>query len=65
MPKGKKKRPVEEKHPMEFTTDETMEYLFGKEARDKLEEFVQEADRQAEGSPYKGSLQTANPASKG
>ena len=56
MPKGKKKRPIDEKHPMDFTTDETMEYLFGKEVRDKLKEFVQEADRKAKKSSHKRSL---------
>jgi hypothetical protein len=57
MPKGKKKRPIEEKHPMDLTTDEAMEYLFGKEVREKLKEFVQEADRKAEKSSHKRSLQ--------
>ncbi|MBV9455184.1 MAG: hypothetical protein JOZ19_13880 [Rubrobacter sp.] len=57
MPRGKKKKPIEEKHPMELTTDEAMEHLFGKEVRDKLKEFVQEADRKAEKSPHKRSLQ--------
>ena len=56
MPKGKKKRPIEEKHPRELTTDEAMEYLFGQEVRDKLKEFVQEADRKAEKSSHKRSL---------
>jgi len=56
MPEEKKERPVEEKHPIEMTTDETMEYLFGKEVRDKLREFVQEADRKAEKSSHKRSL---------
>ena len=55
MPKGKK-RPIEEKHPMELTTDETMEYLFGKEVRDKLREFVRESDRKAKKSSHKRSL---------
>jgi NOL1/NOP2/fmu family ribosome biogenesis protein len=32
----KKKRPIEEKHPIELTDDEAMEWMFGKEARDKL-----------------------------
>ncbi len=56
MPKGKKKRPIEEKYPMELTTDEAMEYLFGKEVRDKLEKFVREADRKAEKSSHKRNL---------
>ena len=57
MPRGKKKRPIEEKHPIELTDDEAMEYLFGKEVRDKLKEFVREADRKAEKSSHKRSLQ--------
>ncbi len=56
MPKRTKKRPIEDKHPMELTTDETMEYLFGQEVRDKLKEFVQEADRKAEKPSHKRSL---------
>jgi hypothetical protein len=56
MPEEKKERSIEEKHPMELTTDETMEYLFGKEVRDKLREIVQEADRRAEKSSHKRSL---------
>ncbi len=44
MPKGgKKKRPVEEKHPTELTDDEAMEWMFGKEVRDKLKEVAQKA----------------------
>ena len=39
MPKGKKKRPIEEKHPIELTTDEAMEHLFGKEVKDKLKDL--------------------------
>jgi hypothetical protein len=57
MPKGKKKRPIEEKHPMELTSDEAMEYLFSKEVRDRLKDFVREADRKAEKSSHKRSLQ--------
>ena len=57
MPKGKKKRSIEEKHPIELTTDETMEYLFGPEVRDKLREFVRENDdRKAKKSSHKRSL---------
>ena len=56
MPKGKKKRPIEEKHPMELTSDEAMEHLFGKEVRDKLKEFVREADRKAEKSSHERRL---------
>ena len=57
MPRGKKKKPIEEKHPMELTNDEAIEHLFGKEVRDKLKEFVREADRKAEKSSHKRSLQ--------
>ena len=56
MSKGKKKRPLEEKHPIELTDDEAMEYLFGKEVRDELKKIVREADRKAEKSPHKRSL---------
>ncbi len=56
MPRGKKKRPIEEKHPMELTDDEAMEHLFGKEVRDELKKFVREADRKAEKSSHKRSL---------
>ncbi len=57
MPEGKKEKPIEEKHPMELTNDEAIEHLFGKEVRDKLKEFVREADRKAEKSSHKRSLQ--------
>ncbi|MBA3471919.1 MAG: hypothetical protein H0T57_01600 [Rubrobacter sp.] len=43
MPRGKKNRPIEEKHPRELTDDEAMEWMFGKEARDKLKEVAQRA----------------------
>ena len=56
MPRGKKKRSLEEKHPMELTTDEAMEHLFGKEVKDKLKKVVQKADRKAEKSSHKRSL---------
>ncbi len=56
MPKGKKKRPIEEKHPIELTDDEAMEYLFGKEVRDGLKRFVRETDRKAKKSSHKRSL---------
>ena len=51
MPRGKK-RP-EEKHPMEQTTDEAMEHLFGKETREKLKEMAQKADKHRKSSPHK------------
>ncbi len=53
MPRGKKKRPAEEKHPIELTDDEALEHLFGKEARDKLKETARKADRNKEKSPHK------------
>ena len=57
MPKGgKKKRPIEEKHPIELTDDEAMEWLFGEEARDKLKEAAHKArkpDTYEEKSPHK------------
>ena len=49
---SKKKRP-EEKHPMEQTTDEAMENLFGKETRDKLKEMAQKADKHKGKPPHK------------
>ena len=48
----RKKRP-EEKHPLEQTTDEAMEHLFGKETRDKLKEMAQKADKHRDKSPHK------------
>jgi hypothetical protein len=42
MPRGKK-RPVEEKHPIELTDDEALEYLYSKEVRDKLKEVAEKA----------------------
>ncbi len=39
----KKKRPTEEKHPIELTDDEAMEWMFGKEVRDKLKEVAEKA----------------------
>ncbi len=53
MPRGKKKRPAEEKHPIDLTDDEALERLFGKEARDKLKEIAQKADRYRKKSPHK------------
>ena len=55
MPRGKKK-PIEEKRPIEFTDDEVMEWMFGKEARDKLKEVAQKArkpDTNGEKSPHR------------
>ncbi len=48
-----KKRPVEEKHPLELTTDEAKEKLFSKEVRDKLKEVAGKAGRNREKSPHK------------
>lgn len=56
MPKGKKKHLIEEKHPIEMTTDEAMEYLFGKEVRDKLRELVREVDSKAKKSSHERSV---------
>jgi hypothetical protein len=56
MPRGKKKRPIEEKRAIELTDDEALEKLFGKEVRDKLKEFVQEHDRKAEESSHERSI---------
>ena len=53
MPRGKKKRPAEEKRPIDLTDDEALERLFGKEARDKLKEVAQKADRYGKKSPHK------------
>ena len=53
MPGGKKKRPAEEKRPIELTTDEALEKLFGKEARDKLKEIAGKADTNGEKPPHK------------
>jgi hypothetical protein len=53
MPKRKKQKPIEEKHPIELTDDEAMEHLFGKEVKDKLKEFVREADKKAKKSSHK------------
>lgn len=50
---GRKKRPAEEKHPMELTDDEALEHLYSKEVRDKLKETAQKADRNKEKSPHK------------
>ena len=53
MPREKKKRPAEEKRPIDLTDDEALERLFGKEARDKLKEVAQKADRYRKKSPHK------------
>jgi hypothetical protein len=49
-----KKRPAEEeKRPIDLTDDEALERLFGKEARDKLKEVAQKADKYGKKSPHK------------
>lgn len=53
MGRRKKKRPAEEKRPIELTDDEALEHLFGKEARDRLKETARKADRNKEKSPHK------------
>lgn len=47
-----KKRPADEKRPIELTDDEAMERLFSKDVRDKLKETAQKADRNKEKSPH-------------
>ena len=53
MARGKKKQPVEEKHPIELTTDEALERLFGKEARDEIKRIAGKDDRYGEKPPHK------------
>jgi hypothetical protein len=53
MPKGKKKRPIEEKHALELTTDEALERLFGKEVRDELRKVAGKDDRYGKKPPHK------------
>jgi hypothetical protein len=53
MPKGKKKRPVEEKHPTELTGDEVMERIFGKEVRDELRKIAGKDDKYREKPSHK------------
>ncbi len=52
MPRGKK-RPAEEKRPIELTDDEALEHMFGKEARDKLKEVARKADIYGKKSPHR------------
>ena len=52
----KKKKPIEEKHPTELTDDEAMEWMFGKEAKNKLKEIARKArkpDTNGEKSPHR------------
>jgi len=53
MPRGKKKRPVEEKRPIDLTDDEALERLFGKEARDEIKRIAGKNDRYGGKSPHK------------
>jgi hypothetical protein len=48
-----KKRPAEEKRPIDLTDDEALERLFGKEVRDKLKAVAQKADKTGKKSPHK------------
>ena len=52
MGRRKKKRPAEEKRPIELTDDEALEHLFGKEGRDKLKETARKSDRYGKKSPH-------------
>jgi hypothetical protein len=49
----KKRAAEEEKRPIDLTDDEALEKLFGKEARDKLKEVAQKADKTGKKSPHK------------
>ena len=53
MPRGKKKRPAEEKRAIELTDDEALEKLFGKEVRDELKKIAEKDDRYGEKPPHK------------
>ena len=54
MAKRQRKRPAEEeKRPIDLTDDEALERLFGKEARDKLKDVAQKADKYRKKSPHK------------
>ncbi len=56
MARRNKRRPAEEKRPIELTDDEALEHLFGKEARDKLKETARRArkpDTYGKKSPHK------------
>ena len=48
-----RKRPADEKRPIELTDDEAMEKLFSKEVRDGLKETARKADINKEKSPHK------------
>ena len=53
MARQQKKRPKEEKRPIELTDDEVMERLYSKEVNEKLKEVAGKADRNKEKSPHK------------
>ena len=53
MARQQKKRPKEEKHPIELTDDEVMEQLYSKEVRDKLKEIAEKPDTNREKSPHR------------
>ena len=53
MARKNKRRPADEKHPIELTDDEALEQLFGKEARDKLKEVARKADKYGKKSPHR------------
>ena len=48
MPRGKKKRPIEEKPAIELTDHEALERLFGKEVRDELKKIVEKDHKYGE-----------------
>ncbi len=51
-----KKRPAEEKRPVELTDDEAMEHLFSREVRDEAKRVAQNArkvDKNRKNSPHK------------
>lgn len=41
----RKKRPTEEKRPIELTDDEALEHLFSEEVRDKLKEVARKSQK--------------------
>ena len=45
MPKAGKKRPAEEKRPIDLTDDEALEHVYEKEVRDKLKQTDQKDDK--------------------
>jgi hypothetical protein len=53
MPRRRKKRPVDGKHPIELTTDEAIERVFSKEVRDELKRVVKKPDTNGEKPPHK------------